>query len=178
MDRPDIRLRPMKLDDMPEVHAIDTSSFAIPWPESAYRYELTQNPNSIVLVAEGNFPGGNCQIAGMVVVWVVLDEAHIATIAVHPDYRQTGVGRALLAVALQQSFQRGAKRAMLEVRASNEAAQSLYRQFGFEIVSRRSQYYRDNLEDALLMNLEVLDETYLRMLEERGWTGMFSFSPD
>jgi ribosomal-protein-alanine N-acetyltransferase len=83
-----------------------------------------------------------------------------------------------MATALKQAFAKGAKRAMLEVRASNEVAQALYRQFGFEIVSRRSKYYRDNLEDALLMNMEKLDETYLHSLEVKGWISLFSMSVD
>jgi len=178
MDGPEIQLRPMRLDDLQQVHAIDLASFSIPWPDSAYRYELTQNPNSILLVAESRLSGEESQIAGMVVVWIVLDEAHIATIAVHPDYRHMGIGRGLMATALKQAFAKGAKRAMLEVRASNEVAQALYRQFGFEIVSRRSKYYRDNLEDALLMNMEKLDETYLHCLEVKGWIGLFSMSVD
>lgn len=178
MDGPEISLRPMRLDDLAQVRAIDLASFSIPWPESAYRYELTQNPNSLLLVAESRLPGGESRIAGMVVVWIVLDEAHIATIAVHPDYRHNGIGRGLFASALKQAAGRGAKRAMLEVRASNEVAQALYRQFGFEIASRRPKYYRDNLEDALLMNLEKLDEDYLHRLEVKGWTGLFSVSVD
>ena len=178
MDGSDIRLRPMKLDDVQHVHAIDLTSFSIPWPESAYRYELNQNPNSILWVAENSVPGGESLITGMVVVWIVLDEAHIATIAVHPEHRQRGVGRGLLAMALKQAIQRGAERAMLEVRAGNEAAQALYRQFGFEVVNRRPKYYRDNLEDALLMNLETLNEDYLQWLELKGWINLFSVSVD
>jgi ribosomal-protein-alanine N-acetyltransferase len=168
----------MRLDDLPEVRSIDLASFSIPWPESAYRYELTQNPNSILWVAENSLPDGERHIVGMVVVWIVLDEAHIATIAVHPEHRHEGIGRGLLATAMQQSIQRGAKKAMLEVRASNDFAQSLYRQFGFEVVNRRPKYYRDNLEDALLMNLEHLDGAYLHWLESRGWTNLFPISTD
>jgi ribosomal-protein-alanine N-acetyltransferase len=83
-------------------------------------------------------------------------QAHIATIAVHPDYRRQGIGKILLRFALDWAARNGAQRAMLEVRASNQSAQALYLQFGFEVVSRRPRYYKDNHEDALLMNLDSL----------------------
>jgi ribosomal-protein-alanine N-acetyltransferase len=105
-------------------------------------------------------------IIGLIVVWLILEEAHIATIAVHPDYRGLGIGKKLLAVALRESIRRGAGEAMLEVRAHNLTAQAMYRLFGFEVVSRRPHYYRDNNEDALLMNVYHLDGNYLEKLEK------------
>ena len=89
-------------------------------------------------------------------VWLIQDEAHIATLAVHPDYRGKGVAANLLHKVLFEAFKSGARKAMLEVRASNQIAQSLYKGFGFEIVTRRRRYYRDNNEDALLMNHDNL----------------------
>lgn len=159
-------IRPMAWADLGQVLAIDRMSFSLPWPESAYRYELADNPASLQWIAE-TMPPESAQgnIAGMIVVWLVLDEAHIATLAVHPDYRERGIGKQLLSVALRESTHKGAQRAMLEVRAGNLAAQNLYHKFGFEVVSRRPRYYKDNNEDALLMNLNQLGENYLRWLE-------------
>lgn len=159
-------IRPMRDDDIKTVHKIDQLSFSLPWPERAYRYENTKNTTSLLRVAEVDQPGGDHRVVGMVVVWLILDEAHIATIAVHPDFRRQGIAARLLLVALEKSLKRGATQAMLEVRASNQAARNLYHRFGFEVVGRRLRYYRDNQEDAVLMNLEVLDEAYLQRLRK------------
>jgi ribosomal-protein-alanine N-acetyltransferase len=161
-----LQIRAMQSEDLAQVQAIDRYSFTLPWPESAYRHEIEDNRLSLCLVAAAQEPGGEAQIVSLIVVWLILDEAHIATIATHPDYRHQGVARALLAVALRQSIQRGAKSATLEVRASNIHAQALYHQFGFDIVGRRRRYYRDNQEDALLMTVSSLDEIYCGWLLE------------
>ena len=161
-------IRPMGWADLDQVLEIDRMSFSLPWPESAYRYELADNPASLLWVAEATPPESEwADIAGMIVVWLILDEAHIATLAVHPDYRGRGISRQLLSVALYESAHKGARRAMLEVRAGNLVAQNLYRKFGFEVVSRRPHYYKDNNEDALLMNLDPLGEQYLGWLESQ-----------
>ena len=152
-----IRFRPMTLADVPRVHEIDVLSFSMPWSERSYRFEVTENRNSLILVAEVNRPGAPAELAGMIVVWVILDEAHVATIATHPDYRGQGIGRRLLARALLAAYERGARLAYLEVRRSNRIAQNLYDQFGFQVVGERPRYYQDNNEDALLMTLESLE---------------------
>jgi [ribosomal protein S18]-alanine N-acetyltransferase len=157
----EIHFRPMALGDIEQVHTLDQMSFAMPWSERSYRYEVTQNSNSILWVAEaanGAEPG---LIVGMTVVWFVVDEAHIGTIAVHPDYQRCGIARRLLAITLLESQLRGAVSAMLEVRRSNLGAQNLYREFGFVEVGVRARYYQDNGEDALLLNLDHLDREAL-----------------
>jgi ribosomal-protein-alanine N-acetyltransferase len=102
----------------------------------------------------------------MVVVWLIVDEAHIATLAVHPDYRGRRIARRLVKVALKEAILRGMNQATLEVRANNLAAQNLYRQLGFEIVGNRPRYYRDNNEDALIMTVSGLGQSYLDWLEK------------
>ncbi len=160
-----VRVRPMALADIPQVLAVDRISFTLPWSESAYRFELNENELSWLWVAEEEPAEGTRRITGIIVLWLIVDEAHIATIAVHPDYRGRGIGRALLVEALVKAIQQGASTATLEVRESNLAAQHLYRRFGFEVVGRRPRYYRDNQEDALIMTVSRLDEPYLRWLE-------------
>jgi ribosomal-protein-alanine N-acetyltransferase len=154
----ELNVRPMQLADLVEVLVIDRLSFSLPWPESAYRHELTENPAAMCWAAEIGEPIGGLRLVGMVVVWLIIDEAHIATIAVHPDYRGRGIGSQLLHVALTEAVKKGAKEAMLEVRANNSIAQAMYRRFGFQVVFRRPRYYRDNHEDALLMNLTDLPD--------------------
>jgi len=153
-----IEIRSMEIEDLEEVRQIDRLSFSLPWPESAYRHELLENPASMNWVAEATDPNGKSRVVGMAVVWLILDEAHIATLAVHPEYRRKGIGSRLLKRALVEAVGKGARRAMLEVRANNIIAQSMYQRFGFVVVYRRPRYYRDNNEDALLMNLDHLAE--------------------
>jgi ribosomal-protein-alanine N-acetyltransferase len=95
---------------------------------------------------------------------VIVDEAHIGSLAVHPDYRRLGIARALLVRSLAAAAGRGATQATLEVRRSNLAAQALYRRFGFEVVGMRPRYYRDNQEDALLMTAVQYDPARLQEL--------------
>jgi len=142
----------MTLVDVPAVHAIDLLSFSLPWPERSFRFEITDNQVSRGWVAEVEGV-----IAAMLVLWFIVDEAHIATIAVHPDFRRQGIGEQILLHALRTARAEGANRAFLEVRAGNAAAQAMYKKYGFEVVGVRPGYYKDNNEDALLMNLEKFD---------------------
>lgn len=158
-------IRPMSLDDIQPVHAIDLLSFSMPWSERSYRFELTENRNSHVLVAESVTAQGR-EVVGMIVIWIILDEAHIATIATHPDYRGRKIGRKLLAHGLLAAYERGARLAYLEVRRSNLTAQNLYIKFGFYVAGERPRYYKDNNEDALLMTLDNLNPEELRRLAD------------
>lgn len=144
-------IRKMTLDDIPTVVDLDQKSFSLPWPERSFRFELTDNPASRCWVAE--LDG---KVVGMIVVWLIVDEAHVATIATHPDFRRKGVAKRLLSHALQKLMEQGARSSFLEVRESNLAAQEMYRKFGYEETGRRRRYYKDNDEDAILMNLGSL----------------------
>ena len=144
-------LRRMTLDDLEQVVALDQMSFSLPWPPRSFRFELTDNPASRCWVAE--LDG---RVVGMVVAWFIVDEIHIATIAAHSDFRKQGIGEKLLLFTLQSAKDEGALTSFLEVRESNAAAFGLYRKFGFVENGRRSGYYKDNGEDAVLMSLDIL----------------------
>ena len=144
-------IRKMTPEDIPAVIDLDQKSFSLPWPERSFRFEVMENPASHCWVAE--LDG---KVVGMIVVWLIVDEAHVATIAAHPDFRRQGVAKRLLAYALRQLIDEGAHSSFLEVRESNLAAQEMYRKFGYEEAGRRRRYYRDNDEDAILMNLDSL----------------------
>ena len=156
----------MLADDIPQVAALDQLSFADPWPQGSFEYELKANNYSLCLVAEDpDAPeGGN--IVGALVIWLIVDEAHIATIAVHPDYRHHGIGRRLLAEGLLQAAERGAVKSLLEVRSGNAEALHLYYGFGFKAVGLRPNYYQAEQEDALLLDLDPLDAEFLRNLTQ------------
>lgn len=144
-------VRRMTIEDVPAAHEIDVLSFALPWPERSLHYEVAGNPAARCWVAELNG-----RLVGMLILWMILDEAHIATLAVHPDFRRQGVAKNLLIEALNSAYNEGAQSALLEVRAGNQAAQKMYEAFGFEVVGRRERYYKDNKEDAILMTLSRL----------------------
>ena len=147
-----VAIRRMTLEDVPPVHEIDTLSFSLPWAERSFRFELTENPIARGWVAES---GG--RIAAMLVLWLIVDEAHIATIATHPDFRRQGIGERLIIAALLSARAEGAAHAFLEVRAGNAGALELYKKYGFVVAGVRPRYYKDNNEDAILMNLEDLN---------------------
>ena len=151
-----VACRRMKLEDVPFVHEIDVLSFSLPWPERSFRYEVAENPASRGWVADVDG-----RIASMLVLWLILDEAHIATIATHPDFRRQGIGQQLMLTALCSARQEGAHRAFLEVRAGNSGAQALYKKYGFKVDGIRPRYYKDNNEDAILMSLDDLMELSL-----------------
>jgi len=163
-----VKLRPMTMADLPQVEILDRESFPAPWPKDAFRYELTRNPNSVCWVAEWKEPEEEPVLVGSIVIWLVVGEAHISTLAVKQGYRQRGIAQRLLARTLLICHQRGASRALLEVRESNKAAQALYRKFGFEGVGLRCGYYRDTHEDAILMTLEPLEPEKLADLADHG----------
>ena len=144
-------IRKMTLEDIPAVIDLDQKSFSLPWPERSFRFEVTDNPASRCWVAE--LDG---KVVGMIVVWLLVDEAHVATLATHPDFRRQGIAKRLLSHALRYLIDEGARSSLLEVRESNVAAQEMYRKFGYEETGRRRRYYRDNDEDAILMNLNSL----------------------
>ncbi len=145
-------VRKMTLEDIPAVIELDQISFSLPWPERSFRFEVSENPASRCWVAEVD-----ARVAGMVVAWLFVEEIHIATIATLPNYRRQGVARKLLAHTLNCAIKEGARSSFLEVRESNAFAQDLYHKFGYVEVGRRKRYYKDNDEDAILMNLESLN---------------------
>ena len=90
-------------------------------------------------------------IIGFAGLWLMVDEAHITTIATHPSFRRRGLGEFLLVSLIDIAYNIGAKWVTLEVRVSNYTAQNLYRKYGFREAGVRHRYYSDNQEDALIM---------------------------
>ena len=114
-------IRRMSVDDIPQVVEIDKSSFSLPWTERSFRYEVTENAASRCWVVEAE----TREVAAMLVLWMILDEAHIATIATHPRYRRRSYAKSMLIEALRSARTEGAVSALLEVRAHHEVAQKI-----------------------------------------------------
>ena len=129
LDPAKVVIRKMTAADLDQVVAIDQVSFSLPWPASSFKYELNQSQTSRCWVAE--YPAGEpeARVIGMAVVWMIIDELHIATIAVLPEYRQMRVGQKLLGVILKDGVTQGAVNAFLEVRETNQAARAMYQKF-------------------------------------------------
>jgi ribosomal-protein-alanine N-acetyltransferase len=150
-------VEPMVLTDVRAVHEIERLSFAVPWPAHAFEQELRGNRLAHYLVARAGD-----RVVGFAGTWLMVDDSHITTFGVHPDWRRQGIGRQLLLHVAELSVAIGARRMTLEVRETNEAAQALYRSFGFEVVGRRPRYYTDDSEDALVMTTPELDAPAMR----------------
>jgi [ribosomal protein S18]-alanine N-acetyltransferase len=155
-------VEPMRLDDLPAVHAIELASFSAPWPPHAYRSELESNRLAHYLVVRADE-----RIAAYGGMWLMVDEAHITTFAVHPAWRRQRIGERLLLAFLDLAVHRGAHEATLEVRLSNLPARKLYEKYGFRPVGLRPRYYSDNQEDALIMTTSPLDDPAMLARVER-----------
>jgi ribosomal-protein-alanine N-acetyltransferase len=151
------RIRTMRVEDVPAVTRLDAASFTMPWPAGSYQYEVTRNHNSVPLVATTGDTSVEEFVIGMIVVWIVLDEGQIGTIAVDSAWRRRHVGSALLAEGISAAAKRGVRSFFLEVRQSNLSAQDLYRKFGFFPIDTRKRYYQDNGEDGIVMLLKDPD---------------------
>ena len=146
----EITVAPMTPADLDEVLVIERRSFPSAWSRGSYEREL-RNRNSYYFAAhhEG-------RLVGYIGMWVVVDEAHITTLAVHPGCRRRGLGSHLLRLLVQHARQCGAARVTLEVREHNLAAISMYRAFGFQQTGVLRGYYGDTGENGLVM-WQVLD---------------------
>ena len=146
----------MREQDLLEVVHLEETTGLNRWGYDAYRRELLKNPNSIMLVSRDmtdSRPGRS--ILGFFAGWIVEDELHVNNIATRSDSRRKGVGENLMASAMDEARFRGVRFVLLEVRASNNAAQLLYVKLGFHYVGRRRDYYRQPVEDAMLMRLDL-----------------------
>jgi ribosomal-protein-alanine N-acetyltransferase len=186
-DPPHVHIERMLLEDISAVMEIEKTAFPRPWPEKAYRYELTENPNAYFVVARmlsapaqparrhwlaqllkpvPAVAASLTQLVGFAGMWMYVDEAHIATIATHIAWRGRRIGERILVNLMREAQRRDAVLVTLEVRISNIVAQNLYLKYGFEEVGRRKGYYQDNLEDALLMTVTNFStDAYRRRLD-------------
>lgn len=180
----------MKVSDIEQVNEIERQSFTMPWSALTYVYEIRQNHHAHMGVLElpnqpppqtGYRPFERLQVlfrpltksapinhtlvayGGM---WFRDGEAHVSTIASHPDYRGRQLGELMLQGLVFKGLALEADRLVLEVRVSNTVAQRLYRKYGFEITNRIANYYRDNHEDAYIMTVSPIDTAYRARLQE------------
>lgn len=155
-------VRPMQPGDIAAVVAVERSAFDEGWPATAFERELTQNRMARYVVLE---VGG--EVVGFGGIWLMVDEAHVVTVAVRPDCRGRGFGRLLVHGLVQVAQCEGMLSATLECRVSNAAARALYSRYGFYEVGLRRKYYQDNQEDAVIMTTEEFaSAAYQRRLRD------------
>jgi ribosomal-protein-alanine N-acetyltransferase len=181
-------LRPMMPADIEQVVKIDQQSFATSWSRVTFLYEINDNPTASMVVVvkpettDGTGSSGvsplalrrllysakpDYTIVAYAGMWIHGREAHISTIASHPDFRRHGYGELMLIGMIGRGIVLGADHVVLEVRLSNINAQNLYRKYEFTAIGFYPRYYHDNQEDALFMVARPLDEAYLLRLRGR-----------
>lgn len=142
----DLIVRQAEEKDIKPMADMDILCFSVPWSEKSFEHEIKENCLAFYLVAE---IGG--RLVGYAGLWCIRDEGHITNVAVHPEFRRKRIGETLISVLLAHTVTNGILSHTLEVRASNEAAISLYMKFGFKPAGMRKSYYEDNGEDAIIM---------------------------
>jgi len=187
------RVRAMVEADIPQVLDIERESFPSSWPQTAYRRELTNKIARYFVLAEvrddevvsqaagspgiwasvrralgASEPAATSEyLLGFVGVWLMVNEAHIVTIAVREEHRRLGVGERLLLAAIELATDLDQEAVTLEVRASNESAQRMYEKYAFNRMGLRKRYYTDNNEDAVIMTTpDLFTAGYEKLVEE------------
>jgi ribosomal-protein-alanine N-acetyltransferase len=141
-----LNLRPMRDGDLEQVLRMERLSFPSPWSRSIFQHELHHNPmaENWVLEREG-------RLLGYASAWFRGDELKLNNLVVDPSHRRRGLADWLLPAVLNEGRKRGCARATLEVRPSNLPARRLYEKHGFVLAGRVANYYRQEGEDALVM---------------------------
>jgi ribosomal-protein-alanine N-acetyltransferase len=142
------RVDPLDGDaDLDGVLAVEAESFTNPWTREMYAWELQNRTVCHIYIVRTP----ECTVAGFCAFWLVFDEIHINNVALRPPFRGRGIGSALLRHVVAEARRLGARRATLEVRASNVAARRLYERLGFYVAATRRNYYTNPVEDALIL---------------------------
>ena len=143
----------MRKEDIDQVLAIEQTSFSMPWSRNLFLSEF-RSPLISTLFVSLSSKAPKRIVTGYIVFWLVAGEMHILNLAVALGHRQLGIARRLVFTAIKHVYAKGARRAFLEVRASNLYAQKLYSSLGFTGTSIRRNYYDSPVEDAVVMTLE------------------------
>lgn len=141
-----INIRRATIMDLDSIIAVEKESFSTPWPRQAFVDELDRNIISYYIVMEQG-----SEVVGYMGMWIIVDEAHITNIAVHPKARRQQIAELAVRQMMLLAKERGALRMTLEVRKSNTAAIALYEKLNFVRSGLRRNYYTDPREDAIIM---------------------------
>lgn len=145
-----LEIRSLREADLDAVLAIENASFTTPWRRVTFEGLLRRTDTDLLAAT---LPDG--RLVGYAALWTVVDQSELGNVAVAPDGRGRGVGRRLVQEGMRRVAARGSRECFLEVRESNQGAQALYRSLGYQTVGRRRRYYRDPVEDALVMRVDL-----------------------
>lgn len=145
-----ISINDMKIDDLPEVLAIETKSFKTPWSEALFRSEIFKS------IAVSWVAKMNGRVVGYLCANLIIDEGHILNLAVHQNYRRLGIASHMIKEMIDVMRENNCRSIFLEVRASNEEARKMYENFGFSLFGTRKNYYISPVEDAIVMALRLI----------------------
>ena len=140
-------LRPAETADIDQIVEIEQACFSDPWERRSLA-SLIGDSRVVFAVAEGD----DRRIKGYVTAWFVLNEGEIGNLAVAPQWRGGGIGSSLLDGVISHTADRGVTRLFLEVRESNTVARQLYESRDFLEIGRRRRYYRQPVEDAVVLH--------------------------
>ncbi|MBO6273334.1 ribosomal protein S18-alanine N-acetyltransferase [bacterium] len=157
----EIYVNPMQSSDVPDVAQIEAMAYGNHhWSRDSFYSEIN---NKVAKYYTARYSDG--KIVGYIGTWHIIDEAHITTIAVHPEFLRQHVGEALIVKMLEDCYNEFIKYITLEVRVSNIPAIKLYEKYGFKSLGTRKGYYQDNNEDALIMWTEnIFSDEYKLIL--------------
>lgn len=156
IDKQSFSIRLANKEDAWAMYQVEKNSFATPWSYDNFA-ENVRHGLSVYFLAE--YSG---QVVGFGGMLIVMEEAHIMNVAVLPNFRKKGIGRALLQAMIAEAGRRNASAMFLEARVSNQIARSLYRSAGFAEIAVRKEYYTDTREDAVIMRLEIGEQEPLQ----------------
>jgi ribosomal-protein-alanine N-acetyltransferase len=147
----DLLIRRMAFADIPKLMPIESVSFGRHhWSEDSFRYEIKNQIGRYYSLIDKRYD----RLIGYCGYWIIVDEAHITTIAVDHEYRGNGLGELMLVKMLDRMMGQSIHWATLEVRVSNFSAQQLYYKYRFRSMGTRPHYYQDTDEDALIMTTD------------------------
>jgi len=154
----ELQIVPATAEMLPEILRLEEACFSAPWTRKMLEAELTGNQFAHFLVARDHEdPGAPAgRLVGYHCFWIVFEELRLMNLAVQEPMRRRGIGRMLVTEAIRMGLAQATTKAILEVRASNQAARALYQQMGFAQVSIRPKYYTNPVEDAVLMEMDPL----------------------
>lgn len=139
----------MLVSDIDAVVVIEHESFSVPWTKDAFKQEIVNDRAHYLVMEEDN------KIIGYGGFWQILDEGHFTNLAITPSYRNKGLGKKLIEAMLNFARTLDIASVTLEVRENNENALRAYKTLGFQIEGKRSRYYTNPVEDAMIMWLSL-----------------------
>ena len=165
MDNEILKVKIMKMEKEHLDSVVEIEELVNPnhhWSKDSFLNEIQNKLANYVCIIDTK----NDMVLGFAGFWEILEEAHITSISVHPDFRRRGLATELMKYIVNSCYKKMIKYITLEVRASNFSAISLYEKFGFKSVGRRKKYYQDNNEDALIMWSEnIFDKNYKELYD-------------